>query len=254
MRHSFSYSLLITWFLFLASCGSHVVKTGFDAENISVSEVLGNVDSSIIKLYQPYKEILDADMDRVISFSAVQMEKNKPESLLTNFLADLLLQESAVVANEKSLGIVPDVSFFNYGGIRTAIPEGNITVGKIYELMPFENKLVFVKLSGEKMKAFLDFIADKGGDSVGGVRFVISHNKATKVTIGGEAFNPDKSYWLATNDYIAAGGDSLKMLQNSLDFVDSGSKIRDMIIAYMEQKQAKGEKISPKLDGRISYE
>ncbi len=254
MRHSFSYSLLITCLLLLASCESHVVKTGFEAENISVSEELGKVDSSIIKLYQPYKETLDADMKRVISVSEYEMEKDKPESLLTNFLADLLLEESILVAKEKSLDIIPDVSFFNYGGIRTPLPKGEITVGKIFELMPFENQLVFVKISGEKMKAFLDYIANHGGDSVGGVRFIISGDRATKITIGGTAFDPNKAYWLVTNDYIAAGGDGLSMLQDNLDYVESGDKIRDLIISYMERKQAQREVISPKLDGRISYE
>lgn len=254
MRHSFSYSLLITCLLLLASCESHVVKTGFETENISVSEELGKVDSSIIKLYQPFKETLDADMKRVISVSAFEMEKDKPESLLTNFLADLLLEESTLLAKEKSLNIIPDVSFFNYGGIRTPLPKGDITVGKIFELMPFENQLVFVKVTGEKMKAFLDYIAGHGGDSVGGAKLVISGEKATKITIGGKAFDTNKAYWLATNDYIAAGGDGLSMLQDNLDYVESGDKIRDMIIAYMERKQTQGEDISPKLDGRISYE
>lgn len=254
MRHSFSYSLLITCLLLLASCESHVVKTGFEAENISVSEELGKVDSSIIKLYQPFKETLDADMKRVISVSAFEMEKDKPESLLTNFLADLLLEESTLVAKEKSLNIIPDVSFFNYGGIRTPLPKGDITVGKIFELMPFENQLVFVKVSGEKMKAFLDYIADHGGDSVGGATLVISGEKATKITIGGKAFDTNKAYWLATNDYVAAGGDGLSMLQDNLDYIESDVKIRDMIISFMERKQAQGEDISPKLDGRISYE
>ena len=254
MRHSFRYSLLITWLILLAACNSHPVKSGFETENISVSEDAAAPDSSIIKLYQPYKEILDKDMNRVISVSGFQMEKDKPESLLTNFLADMLLEEATIVAKEKELDIVPDVSYFNYGGIRTSLPKGDITVGKIFELMPFENQLVFVKLSGEKMKAFLDYVADHGGDSVGGARLVISNEKATKITIGGEAFDPSKQYWLVTNDYTAGGGDGLSMLQNSLSYVDSGEKIRDVIIAYMERKQDQGEMITAKLDGRISNE
>ena len=254
MRHSFSYTLLITWLMLLASCGGNVVKTGFETENISVSEETASSDSSIIELYKPFKKILDTDMNRVISVSEFQMEKDKPESLLTNFLADLLLEESAIISNNKALNISPDVSFFNYGGIRTFLPKGEITVGKIFELMPFENELVFVELSGQKMKDFLDYTAGHGGDSVGGARFTISNDKATKISIGGKVFDPTKSYWLVTNDYIAAGGDGLSMLQNNLNYIKNGEKIRDVIISYMERKQAQGETITAELDGRISYE
>lgn len=254
MRHSFSYTLLITWLLLLASCGGGVVKSGFETENISVSKELSALDSSIIELYRPYKEMLDKDMGRVISVSEVQMEKDRPESLLTNFLGDLLLEESKLVAEKKSLNLVPDVSFFNYGGIRTSVPKGEITVGKIFELMPFENELVFIELTGNNMKAFLDYVAGHGGDCVGGARFTISGDKAENISIGGEMFNAEKSYWLATNDYVAAGGDGLSMFQNSLSFVDSDIKIRELIISNLQRKHDKGEIITAKLDGRISNE
>jgi len=254
MRHSFRNTLLITWFLLLVSCNSRVVKTSFETENIPVSQENSAVDSAIIELYQPYKDILDKDMNRVISVAEVSMEKDKPESLLTNFLGDLLLKQAAVVAENKGLDFVPDVAFFNYGGIRTSIPQGEITVGKVFELMPFENKLVFVKLTGRKMKAFLDYVAAHGGDSLGGVRFTISNDKATKITIGGKTFDPEKSYWLATNDYVAAGGDGLSMFENSERFIDSDKLIRGVIIDYLEWMQAQDKMITAKLDGRITNE
>lgn len=253
MKHSISYTLLITWILLLASCQSNFEKTGFETENISVSAEASGLDSSIIELYQPYKVQLDNDMNRVISVSEAIMEKDKPESMLTNFLADLLLEEANLESEMQNLDIQLDVSFFNYGGIRTFIPEGNITVGNIYELMPFENEMVFVKLKGEKMKAFLDYIAAKGGDSVGGVRFKIKDEKASNIEIGGNTFDANKSYWLATNDYVASGGDGLSMLQNNEEFVQSGAKIRDIIIRYMERQQEDNKILSAKTDGRISY-
>jgi 2',3'-cyclic-nucleotide 2'-phosphodiesterase (5'-nucleotidase family) len=254
MRQSISYTLLITWILVLASCQSEVVKTGYKAENISVSNAIIQLDSNIVRLYLPYKEILDEDMNRVISVSTVEMNKDRPESYLTNFLGDLLLAEAAIISVNQGLEATPNVSFFNYGGIRSNLPAGEITVGKIYELMPFENELVFVKLSGKKMKSFLDYIAARGGDSVGGVRFVISDNQADKIKIGTKDFDQQKSYWMVTNDYVAAGGDGLSMLQNSEDYIQSGLKIRDIIITHLEKKQKDGEALSPTLDGRFSYE
>ncbi len=254
MRQSFSHALLITWIFFLVSCQQNAVKTAYDAENLSVSSELAPLDSSIVNLYAPYKEILDDDMNRVISVSEMDMEKDKPESLLTNFLGDLLLYEGKKEAGVQDLGIVPAVSYYNYGGIRTSIPEGEITVGKVFELMPFENEMVFLELEGDKMQAFLDYIAGHNGDSMGGVSFSIKDEKATNIKIDGKPFDSQQSYWLVTNDYVAGGGDGLSVLREQKNFINSGKKIRDMIIRNFEEHQDKNEKLTAKLDGRIRNE
>ncbi|MFV0591744.1 MAG: 5'-nucleotidase C-terminal domain-containing protein [Draconibacterium sp.] len=254
MRHSISYVLLITLMVAAASCKTPVVQTGVDLKNISVAGETNPLDSSIVQLYLPYKNKLDKDMNRVISYSAQEMEKDKPESLLTNFLADLLLEEAAKTDVAKQEKIVPSVSFFNYGGIRTALPRGEITVGKVYELMPFENELVYLELDGNTMKEFLNYIARKGGDSIGGVRFKISDGKAVDIKIGGEDFDLNTKYWLVTNDYVAGGGDGLDVLKERLQYVSPGLLIRNLIIQHLEEKQKNNETLVVKLDGRISDE
>jgi 2',3'-cyclic-nucleotide 2'-phosphodiesterase (5'-nucleotidase family) len=254
MRQSFSYALLITWVLISVSCKTYFVQESYETKNISVSEDAGVLDSSIVNLYLPYKQLLEKDMNRVISFSNEEMVKNKPESNLTNFLADLLLEQGAREAQKHGLDIVPVVSFFNYGGIRSTLPKGDITVGNIYEIMPFENEMVYVVINGSKMQEFLDYVAEKGGDSLGGVRFKIKDNKAAEATLSGEAIRAENSYCVVTNDYVAAGGDGLNAFQNPEQLINSGAKIRDILIAYLEQKQKDNQTILVKPDGRISYE
>jgi 2',3'-cyclic-nucleotide 2'-phosphodiesterase (5'-nucleotidase family) len=254
MQRSITYSLLITWFLLLGSCKTYYVHTNLENRNLIVSDSLIPLDSQLITIYTPYKLELEKDMNRVISVTAEEMVKNKPESNLTNFLADLLLKEAKLILAGMNRDFEPDISFFNYGGIRTFLPEGEITVGKIFELMPFENELVFLKLSGKQVQEFLNHIADKGGDSVGGVRFSISDNRAKDVEVGDEPLRHEKDYWLATNDYVAAGGDGLEVLTQRSDFLTSDKKIRDLIIAHLEKKHEKGETIFVKPDGRIINE
>ncbi|HPF52569.1 MAG TPA: 5'-nucleotidase C-terminal domain-containing protein [Draconibacterium sp.] len=254
MRQSFSRALLITWIFFLFSCQHDVVKTAYETENISVSSQEAPLDSSIIKLYSPYKEIIDKDMNRVISISDTDMDKDRPESLLTNFLGDLLLQEGAREAQLQNLNLVPSISFYNYGGIRSTIPKGEITVGKIFELMPFENELVFLELSGDNTLAFLNYVANHGGGSIGGARFTIKDGKAGNIKIGGKPFDPQQSYWIVTNDYVAAGGDGLAVFQDRINFINSGELIRDIIIRNLEEHQKNNEHLSAKLDGRIHNE
>ena len=207
MQRTFSYILLITCILFLFSCNPHFVQTNVNADNIKVSDNINRPDSDIVKFIFHIKKQLKRTCPKVISVSENEMVKDKPESSLTNFLADLLLAEGKEETKKSGLDFQPDVSYFNYGGIRTSLPEGELTVGKIYELMPFENEMVFLKLSGSQLQEFLNAIAEKGGDSVGGVRFLISDKKAVQVKINGEPLNPEADYWLVTNDYVAGGGD-----------------------------------------------
>lgn len=254
MLRSFSYSLLITCFLLVASCKTNYVPTSSETENISVSGDKIQLDSQLVKLYLPYKNALDKDMQRVISVTDQEMVKGKPESNLTNFLGDLLLEEANLEAIKSELDIEIVVSYFNYGGIRNSLPKGNVDVGAIFEIMPFENEMVFLKLSGNQMQEFLDQIAAKGGDSVGGVRFVISNEKAVKVEINGKPLNENDNYWLVTNDYVADGGDDFEVLTQRAEIIKSGIKIRDLLILHLEKKHKSGEVLTAKLDGRISNE
>ncbi len=254
MRQTISYLLLITCTLFIISCKTPIVQKSYEISNISVSEEIGGIDSTIVKLYAPYKKILEKDMNRVIATSETELRKGKPESLLTNFLGDVLLEQGAKVAKNEQLEVEPSVSFFNYGGIRSGLPAGEITVGNIFELMPFENQMVFLLLEGEQMHKFLHYIAKGGGGSVSGVQMKIANEQATNVKIGGEKLDYNKSYWLVTNDYVAAGGDGLESLQQNLGFINSEVKIRDVIIDYLEEHTAANKNVTPKLDGRISYE
>ena len=253
-RHSFSYLLLITWFVLLSSCKTPAVQTFVHKQNIPVTQEAISSDSSIILLYSPYKEVLEKDLSRVIAYSDAEMIKGKPESELTNFMADLLMKKATDISKEMNLDVLPDISYFNYGSIRSSIPEGEIAVSRAYELMPFENQLVFAQLDGNKVKDFLNVLAAKGGDSVGGVRFVISGEKATQIVIGGKEFDPAKKYWVATNSYVSEGGDGLTMFRESSQKITTDRLIRDLIIDYFAELQAKGISISAKKDGRISIE
>lgn len=254
MHRSFSYTLLITWLLIFISCKTNYVATNYKTLNITLSEEVSALDSQVVQLYLPYKEILEKDMLRVISTSEIEMVKNKPESLLTNLLADILIEKGALEANSLGLENYPLISYFNYGGIRTSLPGGDITVGTIFELMPFENEMVFVLLKGKQIQEFFNSVAEKGGDSVGGSRFIISEKKAKNVLVGNEKLMPDNNYWVVTNDYVANGGDGLEIFLQNQKLINSGFKIRDVIIDYMETKQKEGIVIAAKLDGRISYE
>lgn len=254
MRLSFSYLLLITWIVTSISCKTNFVPLSSHSQNISVTSNVYGADSQLINIYQPFKDSLEKDMQRVISISEKEMVKGRPESLLTNFLADLLLNEAKTVAAKYNEEVNPAISYFNYGGIRTSLPKGEITVGKIFELMPFENELVLIQLTGDQVQEFLNHLAEKGGESVGGVRYIISDKKAVGIRVSNVKLDAGKKYWLATNDYVAGGGDGLEVFTHRLKIFKPGLKIRDIIINSLENSYQKNEVLTAEKDGRVKNE
>lgn len=131
-----------------------------------------------------------------------------------------------------------DFALQNYGGLRLpSLAKGELTVGEVYELMPFDNQLVVLNLNGVVMKKLVDAIADKNGWPVSrGLSFVIEDRKATDILINGQPFDPSKTYRAAVPDYVANGGDQSDYLTD-LDQEESGVFIRDIIIEHLEELQ-----------------
>lgn len=225
MQRTFSHILLITWIFIFFPFSRQYFQTDVNARNISVSDSINRLNSEVVKIYLPHKKMIAKEMLRLISVSKIEMVKDKPESSLTNFLADLLPEKGRKEATKDRLGFQPEISYFNYGGIRTFLPEREITVEKIYELMPFENKMVFLKLYGNQLQDFFNIIAEKDGDSVGSASFLITGNKAKNIIVNGEPLNISESYCLVTNDNVVSGGDNLCILSQGNNIIESDKKI-----------------------------
>jgi len=245
VRNSF---ILFLFFLASASCSHKTwVVTQGTSEKIaldSTTEALA--DKNYESYLQPLKQCVGAKMDVVIGQAAETMKGHAPESLLSNFSADVYKQTATGFLGENV-----DIAIVNMGGLRTVVPAGNITVGKVFELMPFENELVIVWLKGDKLEDLLQYFASMGGEGVSGLRMTIDHGKATNITIGGKPLDRDKIYSITTNDYLAGGNDQMIQLAQHVKRVNTGIKVRDMLLDYIKTETGKGNKIQSKLDGRI---
>lgn len=195
---------------------------------------------------QPLKAQMAAQMDIVIGQSAQAMRAGQPESLLSNFSADVFRKAASDYLQQPV-----DMSVVNIGGLRTDLPQGDITVGKMFELMPFENELVILWLGGDQVLALCDIIASVGGEGVSGLRMGIKEGKALNPTIGGQPIDPHKTYLVATNDYLAGGNDRLTPLAEYSRRENTGIKVRNMFIDYIKAETQKGNIITTQSDGRI---
>lgn len=240
--------------LTLFSCSRHLVVSQINTKNTLIEVSVAGIDSLAETIVKPYRDSIEHDMKKVIGTTATTLVKGKPESKLTNLVADAVLNYAIDYCSKKRLNIHPDIAYVNYGGLRASLPQGQITVGHIFELMPFENEIVMVKVSGEAIREMADRIAARGGEGIAGLKLGIRAGVAGTLAVRGKVVDPAVSYWLITNDYIANGGDQMSMLANPIEKVITGVKIRDVLIQLLSEMYRKNGIIDAKEDGRIYNE
>ncbi|MFT4033351.1 MAG: 5'-nucleotidase C-terminal domain-containing protein [Siphonobacter sp.] len=197
---------------------------------------------------QTYHDSLNRSMNQILVKSAKRLHKGGVESELGDLMADLFLEQG-----QKHYGSPIDVAQMNTGGIRAEILAGNVTLGNVYEIMPFDNDLVVLTLSGETMKQFIDYVAARQ-DPQSGMRLVLDKDtrKPIEITIQGKPFDPSKTYKIVVSDYVATGGDSAVFLKNCLKSEPLHYLMRDAIRDYFIAKGQKNEVLNPQLDGRTT--
>lgn len=244
----YSRNYIIT-LLFIAisnvGCSQHVLPTKikYTEYRIKNSDI---ADSGLVKMLHPYSENINATMNKVIGFAPITMNKRQPESALGNFMADAM----KIIAEEKFNQKI-HIAFINHGGIRSFIQKGEITVGSIYELMPFDNLIIVQKVKGDVLKALLDHVADRGGWPVSkGLQMEIANKKAVNIFIDNEPLDLNKYYFIANSDYIANGGDDCDMLR-SIPQINKGYLLRDALIEYTERLTKSGKPITSTVENRI---
>jgi 2',3'-cyclic-nucleotide 2'-phosphodiesterase (5'-nucleotidase family) len=218
---------------FLVSCGTlgsnQPSRSGEEYYQIS-SEI--QEDPEIAALIAPYVNRMRSRMNQVIAWSAQPMIKGQPESTLGNLSADIV-RFRAVRELEKPVHI----AVVNNGGLRIPLPEGNITVGHIYELMPFENTITVLRLSGSQVRQMANQIASGGGEPVSGIRFRIQSGLATDILVNYEPLDEQREYLVATNNYMADGGGDITVLWDPIERIETGVLIREAMIEYIRMQR-----------------
>lgn len=205
-------------------------------------------DTSVQQFLATYRSNVDRTMNAVVGVATESMDKTQPESTLGNFMADAMF----VMAAEKYNTAV-DAAFVNFGGIRlTQLPKGDVTTGKIFELMPFDNLLVLQKMKGAVLQQVLDLAAAKGGWPVAGITMQIKDKKAVNVLVGGRPLDPQAEYTIVNSDFIANGGDNADMLR-VIPQITNGYLMRDAIFDYIAKLKSQGKSISATIENRVSY-
>lgn len=204
-------------------------------------------DTGIKQMLLPYADSVHKAMGIVIGTSTAYLEKQQPESVLGNFMADCM---RTMASRKFNTGV--DAAFVNYYGIRSDIPQGNISLGNIYDLMPFDNLIVLQSLKGSVLRELLNLIASKGGWPMSGIRMQIQDKHAVNIVVNGNPLDDNATYLVANSDYVANGGDDCKMLKE-IPQQSKGYLYRDALIDYIQELTRAGKPVSATIENRVTY-
>lgn len=186
-------------------------------------------DTAYLAILAPKTAAVNDALSEVIGQCPVAMGPAKgPESPLLNWASDAIFK----MAKKYYSGRV-DMAVTNKGGLRCEIPQGDVTLRTIFELMPFENKLVILNLKGSSILRLADEFAEQGGQGIAGMTMEIKNGKAQNVKIGKKKVVPNAIYNVATSDYLSNGTDGLVALAEAVDMIDTNVNLRDIYIDYV---------------------
>ena len=254
MRHISSfihYSSLFT-ILALTACTSapYALQT-VTPKRIEVTKALdANPVPQVATFMTPYRAGVDSIEAPYIGQSEQYMASHRPESLLSNWVAD------AFVTTAKAEGIEADFGLCNIGGLRAAMPQGTIRRGDIIAISPFENFFTIVKLKGTDVQALMKNIAVVHGEGLSSaVRLVVTlSGEVRSATISGQPIDPDRIYTIATLDYLAEGNDKLSAMKKAVERNDTKLTVRDLLLNHLRQLDQQGQKAHAAIEGRVVIE
>lgn len=206
-------------------------------------------DASMLVIYEKYNEELDPVLGKILGKTTVDLDHDRyaGPSLLGEWACEIMRDKAGV-----------QIAMTNGGGLRIPVPAGDITAGILYEVMPFDNTLYTMKLSGADIKANIEhgiMNDDIGWIQIAGVRVTYNSkaeagNRITSMVLeDGTVVEMDKYYTVVTNDFMFTGGDRYNF-ENSKDGLDTFIPIRDALMEAVE----KAGVISPKKQNWLSEE
>ena len=240
----------------LCACATSMsqVLTLIKAKNIPIDENTPQ-EATIENFIAPYRQHVDNEMNKVLAQNAQDLVKdrnNPPLNMpISNFFADAIYETIAPYYKQRT-GQTIDFVLLNFGGIRSDLPKGDVTVGSVYDIMPFENKVVVLTMSGEKVQELLNYLIKERKPHPLSKQIDLQITKDGKVVhfnINGKPFDSKATYIVATSDYLMNGGDAMYFFENSLKVDETDYKLRNVLIDYFK----KIDVLDAKKDNRFEY-
>lgn len=183
-------------------------------------------NAGIDSLITPYKDSLSVEMNVVIAKAETDFIVARPGSNLGNWVADAIF-----VNQTKNVRLsMPTFCLLNTGGIRSTLNKGDITLGDMYKLMPFDNEIVWVKLPISVLPEIEAYLTRSSGEPIAGAKMVKG-----KLEIGNMR-SETTHFWVITSDYLLNGGDKMTFFQKKEEVNLTGKLMRDAMITEAKEQ------------------
>lgn len=246
---------LLGWMGALTACGTAQPVSGYrlavaEGRRVEMTRAFdARPDSAVEAVLAAYRGEVRRVMSPVLGRASIDMFSAYPESRLGNLVAEVLR-----LSGEKLTRQTVDVGLMNVHGLRAALPEGDITFGTVYAILPFENVPCVVTLTGAELRRLFTLIVRRENMNISGARFTADREGCIlEATVGGRPLEDERVYRLATIDYLAEGNDGMTVLgraDRKQYFEDV--RLRDLFIEYVKALQAQGKAVTSLTDGRIT--
>jgi 5'-nucleotidase / UDP-sugar diphosphatase len=211
----------------------------------------------VAELAGPIEEL----KSRVVASTSEAIEGSREvcrqvECPMGNLVADAMLDRV------RDQGVT--IAIQNGGGLRASIDAGEVTMGEVLTVLPFQNTLATFQVTGEQIVAALENGVSQVEDGAGrfpqvaGLKYTwkASNEPGSRVievmVAEGDSFvpiDPAKLYSVATNNYVRTGGDGFRMFVDAQNAYDFGPPLENVVADFMA---AQGETYTPYIDGRIT--
>ncbi|WP_299392567.1 5'-nucleotidase [uncultured Gelidibacter sp.] len=245
----FKFIFLVLGLLLGISCKTPSSVYKIEGKNLIITDSLQN-NASIESFIKPYREHINNDLDSILGYSVDTYSKadGHLNTAIGNLMADVVYQQADPVLFART-GAHIDFVLLNHGGIRSIISKGPITKRTAFEVMPFENSIVVSKLPGAHVQELLEYLSKaKRAHPISKLKILLNKDgKVVESSINGTPIDFNKTYYIATNDYLINGGDGMDFFKGSEEVIVLDYKIRNALIDYF----MKTDTINPVADDRF---
>ena len=225
------------------------VLSKIQGQQIQIDSVLQSVDS-IESYVAPFRNRINQVLDSTLAYAPqpLLLDDGARNTSMGNLMADIVLWETAPLF-KKQTGKELDFVVLNRGGIRSIISAGNVNARTAYEVMPFENYISVVELSGSAVRELINFVSGTSRvHPIAGIQILLDKKGGLEsVNIQGKPFDENRTYFVATSDYLVQGGPSIGFFNEILSTTDTGYLVRNAIIDHFR----KVDTLTAKVDDRF---
>ena len=247
----FNFIKIFILILLIFSCSKKNNYNKIGKEQIKIDSFY-LADSKIQSFIKPYKKAVQDSLSQVLCYSLKSHSKSDSElnSAIGNMMADAVF-EIASPLFKKNYNINADFVLLNFGGIRSGLPSGEITIETVYKIMPFENTVVIAKMKSQEIKNMINYlISEPKAHPISGIKIEINReNELKKFKIQNKPLIANRDYFVLTSDYLVKGGDNMNFFKKSDSIFTLELKIRDILIDFFSKKDS----LDIKSDNRFIY-